>query len=204
MSHIFLELPYAYDALGTLHRCKNDAAVPQQHHRTYYDKFVAAVSAASLNSNLSLKSSLIFLSTAQPFVTMVAATTTIFCIELYVSRRWRREPTGELGEVNKSTFGDFANIPRSVRQAAINTFGSGFAWLVVEEGQLKIISTSNQDNPWCIQLPVTVSRFWRSMFGSTPTTSATKNRRPISAQRMVERSEFGKCGFWKLRTSTRE
>ncbi|MCZ8498020.1 hypothetical protein O9929_05875 [Vibrio lentus] len=32
-------------------------------------------------------------------------------------------------------------------QAAINTFGSGFAWLVVEEGQ-RIISTSNQDNPW--------------------------------------------------------
>jgi Fe-Mn family superoxide dismutase len=65
-----------------------------------------------------------------------------------MSRDGGGEPTGELGEAIKSTFGDFETFQDQFAQAAINTFGSGFAWLVVEQGQLKIISTSNQDNPW--------------------------------------------------------
>jgi Fe-Mn family superoxide dismutase len=57
------------------------------------------------------------------------------------------EPQGELAQAIQSTFGDFERFQQQFTDAAINTFGSGFVWLVVKEGQLIITSTSNQDNP---------------------------------------------------------
>lgn len=58
------------------------------------------------------------------------------------------EPSGDLAKDILATFGDLESFKDQFAQAAINTFGSGFAWLVVKDGALKIVSTSNQDNPW--------------------------------------------------------
>ncbi|WP_239641120.1 superoxide dismutase, partial [Vibrio cholerae] len=57
------------------------------------------------------------------------------------------EPQGELAAEIERQFGSFAQFKEAFSQAAVNTFGSGFVWLIVQQGQLSITSTSNQDNP---------------------------------------------------------
>jgi len=57
------------------------------------------------------------------------------------------EPTGALAEAISSTFGSFAAFKEEFAKAGATRFGSGWAWLCVENGKLKICSTPNQDNP---------------------------------------------------------
>ncbi|MDA3948006.1 MAG: superoxide dismutase [Spirochaeta sp.] len=56
-------------------------------------------------------------------------------------------PTGELGDAISSTFGSFDAFKDQFATAATGRFGSGWAWLVVNNGKLEITSTPNQDNP---------------------------------------------------------
>lgn len=57
------------------------------------------------------------------------------------------EPTGELAEAIKSTFGSFEDFKTKVSDAGATRFGSGWAWLIVADGKLVVTSTPNQDNP---------------------------------------------------------
>ncbi|KOY84969.1 superoxide dismutase [bacterium 336/3] len=56
-------------------------------------------------------------------------------------------PTGELGDAIVKKFGSFDTFKEEFSKAAMTRFGSGWAWLCVENGELKICSTANQDNP---------------------------------------------------------
>lgn len=59
-----------------------------------------------------------------------------------------REPRGKLNELIKQTFGGFENFRNEFSQVALNLFGSGWAWLVINAGgQLAITYTQNQDSP---------------------------------------------------------
>ncbi len=58
------------------------------------------------------------------------------------------EPKGKLADAIIKYFGSFATFQEQFTQAAITTFGSGWAWLVQDtKGDLKIISTSNAGTP---------------------------------------------------------
>lgn len=57
------------------------------------------------------------------------------------------EPTGELAAAINSTFGSFAEFKTLFAAAGVTRFGSGWAWLNVQDGKLTISSTANQDNP---------------------------------------------------------
>ncbi len=57
------------------------------------------------------------------------------------------EPTGALKAAIDETFGSFDAFKEKFTQAATTRFGSGWAWLVVNQGALEIISTPNQDSP---------------------------------------------------------
>lgn len=57
------------------------------------------------------------------------------------------EATGPLGEAIESTFGNFENFKALFSKAAATRFGSGWAWLVLKDGKLGVVSTSNQDSP---------------------------------------------------------
>jgi superoxide dismutase, Fe-Mn family len=54
---------------------------------------------------------------------------------------------GQIGSAIDSTFGSFENFQQAFAAAAAGQFGSGWAWLVVDGGQLKVVSTANQDTP---------------------------------------------------------
>lgn len=58
------------------------------------------------------------------------------------------EPKGILLDKINEAFGSFENFKNEFNKAAATRFGSGWAWLVVdEEGKLKVLSTANQDTP---------------------------------------------------------
>jgi Fe-Mn family superoxide dismutase len=57
------------------------------------------------------------------------------------------EPKGALAEALTGTFGSFANFKTEFEKTAMGRFGSGWAWLVVKNDQLSVVSTANQDSP---------------------------------------------------------
>ncbi len=57
------------------------------------------------------------------------------------------EPQGKLGEAITAKFGSFDAFKEQFGKAAATRFGSGWAWLVLNNGELEITSTANQDTP---------------------------------------------------------
>tara|TARA_B100001146_G_C15909536_1_gene318178 strand:- start:245 stop:613 length:369 start_codon:yes stop_codon:yes gene_type:complete len=57
------------------------------------------------------------------------------------------EPSGEVADAINSKFGSFDNFKTEFSKAAGTRFGSGWAWLGLNSGELKISSSANQDNP---------------------------------------------------------
>jgi Fe-Mn family superoxide dismutase len=57
------------------------------------------------------------------------------------------EPEGSIGQAIAQTFGDFDAFKQEISDAAVNRFGSGWAWLVADGGSLSVTSTPNQDSP---------------------------------------------------------
>lgn len=57
-------------------------------------------------------------------------------------------PKGKLATAIDKKFGSFENLKKQISDAAISRFGSGWAWLSINDnGELFISSTANQDNP---------------------------------------------------------
>jgi superoxide dismutase, Fe-Mn family len=57
------------------------------------------------------------------------------------------EPSGDLAAAISSAFGSFEDFKEKFEAAGVGQFGSGWAWLVLDGGELKVTSTANQDNP---------------------------------------------------------
>ena len=57
------------------------------------------------------------------------------------------EPSGDLGSAIEDAFGSFDAFKEQFEAAGVGQFGSGWAWLVLDGGALKITSTPNQDSP---------------------------------------------------------
>ncbi len=58
-----------------------------------------------------------------------------------------RQTQGDLGKAIDGTFSSFEKFKELFSAAALNRFGSGWAWLVAENGKLSISDTPNQDSP---------------------------------------------------------
>ena len=57
------------------------------------------------------------------------------------------KPEGELANKIDEDLGGFDKFKEEFKKAALGQFGSGWAWLVLNEEKLEIVSTPNQDNP---------------------------------------------------------
>lgn len=57
------------------------------------------------------------------------------------------KPSGKVAERIASDFGSYEKFAEEFKQAAVTQFGSGWAWLVLDGGKLKVIKTANADLP---------------------------------------------------------
>ena len=77
-------------------------------------------------------------------------------------------PTGELASAIDATFGSFDDFKVAFAKAATTRFGSGWAWLGVNNGKLKISSSANQDNPLmddqCGCIPILCLDVWEHAY----------------------------------------
>jgi Fe-Mn family superoxide dismutase len=75
------------------------------------------------------------------------------------------KPTGPLKDDLDKTFGDFAAFQQKLKEAALGRFGSGWAWLVLADGQLQVLSTANQDSPYMKgQVPILGIDVWEHAY----------------------------------------
>jgi Fe-Mn family superoxide dismutase len=56
-------------------------------------------------------------------------------------------PTGAIAEKIDAAFGSYDKFKEEFKQAGVTQFGSGWAWLVIEDGALKIVKTANAETP---------------------------------------------------------
>ncbi|WP_026569936.1 MULTISPECIES: superoxide dismutase SodA [Sediminibacillus] len=146
------ELPYAYDALEP-HIDKETMNIHHtKHHNTYVTKLNGAVEGNSDLENKSLEDLLSDIDSVPAEVRTAVrnnggghANHSLFWTVL--SPNGGGEPSGELADKINSKFGSFDKFKEEFGNAATGRFGSGWAWLVVNNGELEITSTLNQDSP---------------------------------------------------------
>jgi Fe-Mn family superoxide dismutase len=77
-------------------------------------------------------------------------------------------PSGDLGKAIDATFGSFDAFKEEFSKAGATRFGSGWAWLCVENGKLVVCSTANQDNPLmgegCNGTPILALDVWEHAY----------------------------------------
>ncbi|ENH97483.1 manganese superoxide dismutase [Gracilibacillus halophilus YIM-C55.5] len=146
------DLPYAYDALEP-HIDKETMNIHHtKHHNTYVTKLNAALEGHDDLANKSVEDILADLDAVPSEIRTAVrnnggghANHSLFWTIL--SPNGGGEPTGELADDINSTFGSFDQFKEDFKAAATGRFGSGWAWLVVNNGNLEITSTPNQDTP---------------------------------------------------------
>jgi superoxide dismutase, Fe-Mn family len=58
-----------------------------------------------------------------------------------------KQPAGQLAESINSVFGSFDELKAKLTEEAVNCFGSGWGWLVANNGKLEVLATARQDSP---------------------------------------------------------
>jgi Fe-Mn family superoxide dismutase len=144
----FDSLPYAFNALEPHIDARTMEIHYTRHHRGYYDNLLKAMQDSSLKTK-TLPHLFSKASTLAPSVRNNAGghyNHTLFW--KVMSPQGGGTPVGQLAEKINSTFGSFDKFREEFKTAALSRFGSGWAWLCVDEnGSLFISSTPNQDNP---------------------------------------------------------
>ncbi|KER10312.1 MAG: superoxide dismutase [[Candidatus Thermochlorobacteriaceae] bacterium GBChlB] len=93
------------------------------------------------------------------------------------------EPTGKLMDKINEDFGDFGKFKDAFKQAGVTQFGSGWAWLVAENGKLKVTKTLNADLPMVHgQTPLLTMDVWEHAYYID-----FQNRRPDYAQTFIDK-----------------
>lgn len=141
------DLPYAYDALEPNIDARTMEIHYTKHHGGYVSKLNAAIAGTDLE-NQSLEDILRNVSKHS------------VAVRNNGGGHWNHSlfwkvmapnggglPEGELADAINSAFDSFDKFKEIFSGAAVSRFGSGWAWLIVDNGKLDVISTANQDNP---------------------------------------------------------
>ena len=142
-------LPYAYDALEPAIDKETMTFHHDKHHQAYVDKLNEAVNADSALQGKSLEELFANISKAPKAVRNNGGghwNHSLFW-ELLAPVGETGEPSAELAAAIDRDLGGMDKFREAFNAAGAGQFGSGWAWLIVQDGKLKVTSTPNQDNP---------------------------------------------------------
>lgn len=92
-------------------------------------------------------------------------------------------PSGTLAEKINASFGSFDKFKEEFKSAGATQFGSGYAWLVIDNGELKVVKTANAANPMTNnQIPLLTCDVWEHAYYLD-----YQNRRPDFLQTFLDR-----------------
>ncbi len=149
------QLPYAYDALEP----HFDARTMEIHHSKHHAAYVTGLNGALTKEPKFQMTEPTALLGMLPTIEDEGIRTTIrnhggghwnhsFFWETLTPAEKSGAPSEKLTAVIVSTFGSMDDFKKAFGEAAAKRFGSGWAWLILQDGKLKITSTPNQDNPF--------------------------------------------------------
>ena len=147
MSFTLAPLPYAHDALEPHIDTQTMQIHHGKHHQAYVDDLNKAI-AGTDNENKSLEELVAYAGSISPAVRNNGGghwNHTFFWESLAPNAGGA--PTGKLADAINEAFGSFDAFKEKFAAAGMTRFGSGWAWLIEQDGKLVISSTPNQDNP---------------------------------------------------------
>jgi Fe-Mn family superoxide dismutase len=141
-------LPYDHDALEPYVSARTLSYHYDKHHRGYVDKLnkliadtpYAGLPIEGIISKARREAEVGILQNAQQ------AWNHAFLWES-MSPSGEVAPEGRIKEMIEKDFGDLDGFKKQFKAAALSQFGSGWAWLVQDGDNLKILATSNADSP---------------------------------------------------------
>lgn len=147
-----IELPFAKDSLEP----HIDAATVELHYEKHHKGYAAKLNDAVSGTDFATKSIEELLANLDSIPEDIRTTVRnngggLYNHNIYwqtMSADAGGEPMGELQSAIESVFGSFNEFKQAFENAAKGVFGSGWAWLALDEyGQLHIHAMPNQDNP---------------------------------------------------------
>jgi Fe-Mn family superoxide dismutase len=141
------QLPYSYDALEPY----IDKMTMEIHYTKHHNAYVTNLNKAIEGTDLEGKTIEELLSSASKVPAAVRNNGgghwnhSLFWT--LMKKGGGGNPTGKVADAINSTFGSFDEFKNKFNTAATTRFGSGWAWLLVQDGKLVVSSTPNQDNP---------------------------------------------------------
>lgn len=153
MAHQLPDLPYPHNALEPTIDEQTMRIHHGKHHQGYVSKLNAALEGHQDLQNKSLEDLLRGIkSVPEDIRTAVRnnggghANHSLFWP--IMSPNGGGEPNGELADAIEGAFGTFGSFKEKFSSAGSGQFGSGWSWLVLSNGELKVYSTPNQDSPY--------------------------------------------------------
>lgn len=153
MLHTLPKLPYAYDSLEPHIDAKTMEIHYTKHHQTYVDKLNEALGKHPEIADIPVENLLSDLSKVPEDIRTAVRNHggghlnhSLFW-ELMTPDAKAREFKGKIAEDIIKIFGSFDKFKELFNTSALGRFGSGWAWLAVNNGKLEVYSTANQDSP---------------------------------------------------------
>ena len=141
------KLPYAYDALEPYIDVRTMEIHHTKHHQAYTTNLNNAIAGTPLEGK-SIEEILKGVSAHSPAIRNNGGG--FYNHNLFwevMAPHAGSEPQGELADAINKHFGSLEKFKEEFVKAATTRFGSGWAWLIAQNGKLVVSSTPNQDNP---------------------------------------------------------
>jgi len=152
MTYTLPDLPYAYDALEPHIDVETMHLHHDKHHNTYVTNLNAAIDKHPELGTKSVEALIADMDSIPEDIRTAVRNNGgghanhSFFWEIMAPNAGGA-PTGEIKEAIDAAFGSFDKLKEEFKTAATGRFGSGWAWLVLNNGKLEVTSTPNQDSP---------------------------------------------------------